>query len=145
MTLRRTRWTDEQIATLRRLHGTKTLRLISIIVGMPINSVKTKVVQLGLSKKKAQWKPREVALLREMVEASKTNAEIGEALGKDPTAVQRKRQALGLVQWRQQPRHDEAAKLGALLEDVVLMLRVKAPHREILETIYEGRAPVEKR
>lgn len=135
-------WTDEQISTLRRLYNTEPLRSIAVLLGKPLGSVTTKALRLGLSHKKPRWTKQETATLREMVEASQDDTEIAKAVGKPLGAIKRKRkrQCMGLVRWRQQPRHDEAANLAALLEDVVLMLRAKAPHREILETIYEGRA-----
>lgn len=139
----RERWTDEQISTLRRLYSTEPLRSIAVLVGKPLGSVSTKAMRLGLSHKKPRWTSKETATLREMVEASRSDPEIAKVIGKPVVAVQRKRQCMGLVRWRQQPRHDEAAKLAALLEDVILLLRAKAPHHEILETIYEGRAGAE--
>ena len=140
MSTKRSRWTDEQIATLRRLHGTKPLREIAVVVGKPIGSVTTKVMRLGLAKVKPPWTKHEATTLREMIESGKTSEDVAAALGRPLSAVQRKRQAMGLVKWRQQPRHDEAKVLANLLEDVVLLLRTKAPHREILEAIYEARA-----
>ena len=139
----REQWTDEQISTLRRLHGTESLRSIAVTMGKPLGSVTTKAMRLGLARKKPRWTEQETATLREMVETSCSDPEIAKVIGKPVVAVQRKRQCMGLVRWRQQPRHDEAAKLAALLEDVVLLLRAKAPHHEILETIHEGRAGAE--
>lgn len=95
-------------------------------------------MRLGLAGKKSRWTEQEIALLREMVEQGKGDEEIAAFLRRAVVAVTRKRFRLGLVRWRQAPRHDEAARLSGLLEDVVLLLRAKAPHHEVLETIYEG-------
>jgi hypothetical protein len=139
----RTRWNDTQLATLREMHGAAKLREIAAAVGKPLGSVQTKVRRLGLAQAKPGWTDEEETALRELVEQDVPHEEQARRLGKSPTAVSRKRQALGLVRWRQQPRHDEAAKLASLLEDVELLLRAKRPHREILDAIHEGRAALQ--
>ena len=67
MSTKRSRWTDEQIATLRRLHGTKPLREIAVVVGKPIGSVTTKVMRLGLAKVKPPWTKHEATTLRDLL------------------------------------------------------------------------------
>ncbi len=108
-----------------------------------MGSVQTKVMRLGLAKPKARWTDAEEALLRELVEQDVPHDEQVRRTGKSDQAVKHKRQELGLVRWRQKPRHDLAAHLESLLEDVELLLRAKRPHREILDTIHEGRASIE--
>jgi hypothetical protein len=134
-------WTEAEVATLRDLHAQgASIKEMVAATGKSVGSVSTKLMRLGLADRKPPWTTEEIVILWEMVEAEVPHEEQCVRLGRSHSAVSRKRQSLGLGRWRQQPRHDLAAKLDVLLDDVTTMLRAKRSPAEILEFIYSERS-----